>query len=148
MTMDGRKVQSNSRAQCFAEYFCGKVLDHVNKSNIKNDTYNGKCKLIVANRDFMTKSDVWECMSQLKNKKCEGYDRIPVCCLLDARHALIEPMAAFFSKVYKTRKIPDQWKVSKIIPIHKKGPKTAIENYRPIANLCSPSKIFEKLVRI
>ena len=65
-----------------------------------------------------------ECMSQLKNKKCEVYDRIPVCCLLDARHALIEPMAAFFSKVYKTRKIPDQWKVSKIIPIHKKGPKT------------------------
>ena len=37
---------------------------------------------------------------QQKNKKCEGYDRIPVCCLLDARHALIEPLAAFFSKVY------------------------------------------------
>jgi len=26
----------------------------------------------------------------------------------------------------------------------KKGPRTNIENYRPIANLCSTSKIFEK----
>ena len=76
MTMDGHKVQTNSRAQCFAEYFCGKVFCHFNKSIVKNDIYNGKCKLVVANRDFMTRWDVWECMSQLKNKKCEGYDRI------------------------------------------------------------------------
>ena len=33
-----------------------------------------------------------------------------------------------------------------IIPIFKKGCKTKIENYRPIANLCSSSKIFEKLI--
>ena len=30
--------------------------------------------------------------------------------------------------------------------IFKKGNKTEIENYRPIANLCSASKIFEKLI--
>ena len=55
-------------------------------------------------------------------------------------------MSALFDKIYLTKKVPDQWKVSKIIPIHKKGSKTAIENYRPIANLCSASKIFEKLI--
>ena len=42
--------------------------------------------------------------------------------------------------------MPEQWKVSKIVPIFKKGCKTKIENYRPIANLCSSSKIFEKLI--
>ena len=47
---------------------------------------------------------------------------------------------------YHTGLIPDQWKVSKIIPIFKKGDKNKIENYRPIANLCSASKIFEKLI--
>jgi hypothetical protein len=44
-------------------------------------------------------------------------------------------------------KIPEQWLVSKTIPIFKnKGQKKDIENYRPIANLCSSSKIFEKLI--
>ena len=36
--------------------------------------------------------------------------------------------------------------MARTIPIHKKGPKKDIENYRPIANLCSASKIFEKLI--
>ena len=55
-------------------------------------------------------------------------------------------MAGLFEKIYKTNCIPDQWKISKVIPIFKKGPKTQIENYRPIANLCSASKVFEKLI--
>ena len=94
----------------------------------------------------MTINDVKECMSELKNKKCEGFDRIPVCMIYDARELLLPPMAVLFNSIYQTLKIPEQWKVSKIIPIFKKGNKTEIENYRPIANLCSASKIFEKLI--
>ena len=55
-------------------------------------------------------------------------------------------MFELFDKIYKTKLIPEQWKVSKIIPTFKKGDKTLIENYRPIANLCSTSKVFEKLI--
>ena len=90
--------------------------------------------------------DVRTCMADLKNKRSEGFDRIPVCCILDARESLLTQMSLLFEKIYATGKIPEQWKVSKIIPTHKKGSKTEIENYRPIANLCSASKVFEKLV--
>ena len=45
-----------------------------------------------------------------------------------------------------TKKIPEQWRLSKIVPVHKKGSKSEIENYRPVANLCSTSKIFERLI--
>ena len=55
-------------------------------------------------------------------------------------------MSDLFQKIYTTCKLPEQWKVSKIIPIFKKGDKSKIENYRPIANWCSASKIFEKLI--
>ena len=85
-------------------------------------------------------------MSELKNKKCEGFDRIPACVLLDAKDTLLPPMAVLFNEIYQTCKIPDQWKVSKIVPIFKKRSKVCVENYRPIANLCSNSKIFEKLI--
>ena len=40
--------------------------------------------------------------------------------------------------------MPEQWLISKIIPVRKKGDKTMIENYRPIANLCCVSNLFEK----
>ena len=36
--------------------------------------------------------------------------------------------------------------MSKVTPVHKKGAKNEIANYRPVANLCSGSKIFEKLI--
>ena len=55
-------------------------------------------------------------------------------------------MATLFNDIYHTYKIPDQWKIAKIIPTFKKGSKIEIENYRPIANLCSASKVFEKLI--
>ena len=87
-----------------------------------------------------------ECLSDLNSKKCEGYDRIPVCAIYDARETLLVPLSILCDKIYTSGTIPEQWKVSKIIPIFKKGNKTEIENYRPIANLCSASKIFEKLI--
>ena len=43
-------------------------------------------------------------------------------------------------------KIPEQWSISKIIPIYKKGSKNDIKNYRPIANLCSMAKVYEQLI--
>ena len=89
--------------------------------------------------------DVKECMLGLNNKKCEGFYRIPKCMLLDAVDTLLTPMASLFSEIYLTKKIPEHWKVTKITPIFKKGNKSEIEKYRPIANLYSASKIFEKI---
>ena len=74
----------------------------------------------------MTRKDVLACLSDLNNKKCEGFDRIPVCVLFDAKDVLLTPFTKLFDKIYSTGKIPDQWKVSKIIPIFKKGSKTEI----------------------
>ena len=94
----------------------------------------------------MSSSDVEECVKNIKIKNCEGYDRIPQRILVDGITVLINPLRILFSKIYNQKSVPQQWLISKIVPIHKKGPKTNIENYRPIANLCSTSKIFERLI--
>ena len=36
--------------------------------------------------------------------------------------------------------------MGKITPVHKKGSRSDISNYSPVANLCSVSKIYEKLI--
>ena len=146
LKLGGNPIPLGNRAECFAKHFIDKVKVNVNKTKVDKKVYNGKNKLIVGCRDFMKKSDVKECLTMLKSKRCEGYDRIPVCALVDSKEILLDPLFSLFSKIYKTKQIPEQWKISKIVPIHKKGPKDCIENYRPVANLCSASKIFEKLI--
>ena len=39
-----------------------------------------------------------------------------------------------------------QNKIAKVKPLHKKGDKSDMTNYRPISNLCSASKVFENLI--
>ena len=39
-----------------------------------------------------------------------------------------------------------KWKLAKVIPIHKKGVKNKVENYRPISLLVPCSKVFEGIV--
>ena len=33
----------------------------------------------------------------------------------------------------QTGKLPDNWKKANVTPLHKKGPKNQVENYRPIS---------------
>ena len=56
----------------------------------------------------MTENDVKLCMNELSSKKCEGFDRIPVCVLYDARETLLLPMSLLFNDIYHTCKIPEQ----------------------------------------
>ena len=59
----------------------------------------------------------------------------------------MEALEGLFSRIYHQTQVPSQWLVSKTIPIFKnKGEKRDFENYRPIANLCAASKIFENLI--
>ena len=43
-------------------------------------------------------------------------------------------------------KFPTTYKIAKVCCIHKKGPKTKCENYRPISLLCLPGKLLEAVV--
>ena len=63
-------------------------------------------------RHFMNLNDVVFCMKNLNSKKCEGFDRIPLCALFDAHAVLVRPLAILFDKIYRTCTIPDQWKIS------------------------------------
>jgi hypothetical protein len=51
-----------------------------------------------------------------------------------------------FNKIAMIGSIPSVWKTARIKPIHKKGDKGEVSNYRPITNLNSISKIFERCI--
>ena len=48
--------------------------------------------------------------------------------------------------ILETAKYPDNWKLVDVKPLHKKGAKNIISNYRPVANLSRLSLSFERLL--
>ena len=60
--------------------------------------------------------------------------------------SLCYPLTVLFKRCLSACCIPNQWKVHVISPIHKSGDPANVANYRPIALLCSVSKVLEKLI--
>ena len=144
--LNDQKISDPDRASTFANFFSDKVKLITNTASINNNVYNGRKLLNAQSSPFMTSDNILACLKDIKVKNCEGYDRIPQRILADGAEILVKPLTSLFERIYNQNKIPDQWSIAKVIPLHKKGPKNKIENYRPIANLCSSTKIFEKLI--
>lgn len=94
------------------------------------------------NRCFIFIDNVKDCITSLKNKNVEAFVRIPREILRDSCNHLVYQHTVLINKIYHQKEIPDQWRVSKIIPVHKKEDISKIEKYRPISNLCPFTKIF------
>ena len=77
LTLGGIPIAAGQAANSFANYFHDKVKLNVNKTSVNvNGVYNGNCKLIVQNRNFMTENDVKECLAELSAKKCLFYPNL------------------------------------------------------------------------
>lgn len=95
----------------------------------------------------ITLQDVMNIIKSLKNKKCSTEDFAPFI-IKENAYLLVQPIAYLFNQSISTGKFPNKLKSACIIPLHKKGPKTDLNNYRPISLLNIFSKIFEKIMKI
>jgi hypothetical protein len=140
------KIDQNLLPDTFADCFESKVRKIVNEQTISASVYNGRKKIDVIDCNFMRRFEITKAIKTLKAKNCEGHDRIPQRILVDGFDALDQSLCHLFNQIYEQKTIPEQWLISKVIPIFKKGDPKNVENYRPISNLCSTSKLFEKLI--
>ena len=142
MTLQNIEIVNPELPDAFADFFETKVNNIVNEQIVTDSVHNGHRKLWTTDHHFMSIENIIEAVSSMKNKTCEGHDRIPQNILKDGIEWLKYPLSYIFDQIYRTKKVPEQWLIAKITPIFKKGNPTQIENYRPISNLCSCSKIF------
>ena len=59
----------------------------------------------------------------------------------------VEAAYRLFTTCAENRKIPSEWKLANVVPLHKKGSRDRSESYRPISLTCIMGKVYEKLVR-
>lgn len=92
-------------------------------------------------------SDVKEAILSLKNTSCLDHYEMSSAMLKSTVDSLLEPLSILYNKCITEGCWPDNLKISKILPIHKKGDIDDPNNYRPIAIVPIIGKIFEKIVK-
>jgi len=147
MKLEGRKITLNSeKAGEFMNTFTSKVASVRESTRVDPAVYNGHREIFSGEQNFFEESLVCQVVRDLKASKAFGPDRIPMIFYSEGTEQLTTSLAHLFRKIYQEMKIPDQWKCSRILPLLKKGDRSEFANYRPIANLCSVAKVFEKCI--
>ncbi len=96
LTLDGRPVEEHDASNAFASHFHDKIETIKSSTEVKDTVYNGKLKLLVVNRFFMSSDDIKECFDSLKSKNCECYDLIPLRIICDAKEQLLPALTELF----------------------------------------------------
>ena len=90
---------------------------------------------------------IYQQLSRLNSNKSMGPENISGRVLKECAISIAYPLHLLFNLSFKTGSLPADWKLAHIVPIHKKGDKDDIENYRPISLISIISKVFEKCIR-
>lgn len=85
-------------------------------------------------------------LKSLDLSKSAGPDELPAVFLSNCASELTVPIAILFSRSLTEGVVPLRWKLAFISPIHKKGSKDQVGNYRPISKLCLIAKVLERIV--
>lgn len=94
----------------------------------------------------ITEANVMHAISSMKNKNTMGVDELSLKTISQVLDLIIRPFTFLANQSLSQGIFPSLFKTALVIPIHKKGPKTSIENYRQISLLSSLSKVMEKIV--
>jgi hypothetical protein len=138
LKVDGNLINDESAiSNAFGAFFAEKVsrlsMDTGQYNWVRSDSVVG-----------VTEEELDNAIKSLKPKMCSGHDKVPLKLIKFG----IAPLKKYVLELMRLsmQSIPLSWKTALIVPLHKAGPKTSVENYRPISNLASMSKVFEKIV--
>ena len=127
------------------------ILDFKIKANYFNSFFASHCTPLNSNNKVPgSQTNIAD--SKLSSLQCEDKDIIKITRLLNINKvqwhddisirmlkicdlAIIKPLSIIFRNCINHSTFPDLWKKSNICPIHKKGDKQIINNYRPVSLL-------------
>ena len=139
----GNCYRNNSKdiAELFNQYFFNQFSDE-SSYNVDIDFSNDYFSSF-----SISTNSIYQELIRLNTNKSTGPDESSGTLLKNCALPIAYPLQLLFNLSFKTGSLPAKWELAHIVPIHKKGDKSNIENYRPISLTCIIFKIFEKSIR-
>ena len=135
-------------AECFNNYFTNIGPDIA--KNIDNGDRNFKDYITTTTSSFnfqtVSESNVYRLLLSLNPRKSTGIDKIPAKIIRIAAPVITNSLTKIFNMAIISATVPFEWKVARVTPIFKNGPRNLLNNYRPISILPVVSKLFEKVL--
>ena len=138
------------------------VTDFLDKANLFNNFFAKQCtpisndSTVPVNINFETRErlsslefcvdDIVKIIRSLDQNKAHGHDEISIRMIKLCASSISKPLHLIFRNCLETESFPKEWKKANIIPVHKKGDKQLITNYRPVSLLPICGKVFEKII--
>jgi len=94
----------------------------------------------------LTEESVMKQLALLDVNKSAGPDGLHPHLLHECRTEIVYPLSKLIRLSLDSSKLPAEWKVAYITPIHKKGRKDSVENYRPISITSVVVMLLERIV--
>lgn len=94
----------------------------------------------------LTEESVEEILTDLNPNKAAGPDGVESKLLKECAQELAPVLCKLFRKSMDEAEVPSKWKEAHITPIHKKGNRAEMANFRPVALTSVISKVFEKII--
>ena len=89
---------------------------------------------------------VTKILKKLKTNSAAGPDNLPPILFHYTAPSLSLPLSILFRSLIDLRTLPQEWKLSIIIPKFRRGAPSDPTNYHPIALTCTCCKVLEKII--
>lgn len=140
----------NEVANTFAKHFSTVAAEEIRNHfppNLSLPCTTLEAAILTPFRDeWINEEEVIENLQGMKNKTSSGIDELSVITLKQIMPFILKPFTFLINQSLIQGTFPSMLKKSLIIPIHKKGDKLEIDNYRQITLVSSISKLFEKII--
>ena len=115
-----------------------------NKSELPTTLSKKTCDSLTT-IDF-SNNDILKMTRNLDLNKAHGHDMISIRMVKICDDSICKLLKLIFQSCLESDKFPSKWKKANVVPIHKKGDKQILKNYRPISLLPITGKILERLL--
>ena len=122
-----------------------KMAARVNDNGVPPEYY-----MTPTNSTFSLKTTTADIVAEITNKmstnKATGLDGISSKILKVSSLVVAPALTYVFNKAIVRGIFPDEWKIARVSPLHKKASRCDSDNYQPISILPVISKVFERIV--
>ena len=126
------------------EYF-SKLLNETNTSKTNLRENNSRVERHFHRR--IRTEEVNEALKKMKSGKAVGPDDLPIEVWRCMGEVEVQWLTRLFNRIFETRKMPDAWRHSVVVPIYKnKGDIQNCTNYRGIKLMSHTMKLWERII--